>query len=287
MPDALSIPRAIRTVADLAAVDEAALHSEVPCGEGRMVWRTWGEGEPAVLLHGGSGSWSHWVRNIGALVSAGRQVWVPDLPGFGDSARPPRGGDADALPGPVEAALQTLIGDRQVDLIGFSFGSMVAAFMAAQRPDRVRRLVLAGAPGLGVGSESRLVLRPWSHLPPGEELEAAHRANLAIMMLSRPEAVDDLALVIHAANLARDRMKRRRLSRTDILRRTLAEVRCPVYGIWGSEDALYRGVIERLAPALADAARDFRGLTLIEGAGHWVQFECADKFDRALAEALV
>ena len=25
-----------------------------PCGDGRMVWRIWGEGEPVVLLHGGS-----------------------------------------------------------------------------------------------------------------------------------------------------------------------------------------------------------------------------------------
>jgi 2-hydroxy-6-oxonona-2,4-dienedioate hydrolase len=287
MPDTLSIPRAILSLSDVAAVDEAARRFEVPSGQGSMVWRCWGEGEPLVLLHGGSGSWTHWVRNIGALLRNGRQVWVPDLPGFGESARPAVGGDADALPGPVEAALQALLGDLPVDLVGFSFGSMVAAFVAAQRPERVRRLVLAGAPALGVGSESRLVLRPWSHLPPGEELEAAHRTNLAIIMLSRPEAVDDLALAIHSTNLARDRMKRRRISRTDILRRTLAEVRCPVYGIWGSEDALYRGVIERLAPALAEAARDFRGLTLIEGAGHWVQFECADKFDRALAEALV
>jgi 2-hydroxy-6-oxonona-2,4-dienedioate hydrolase len=80
-------------------------------------------------------------------------------------------------------------------------------------------------------------------------------------------------------------MRRRRLSRTDILLRTLPEVRCPVFGIWGEEDALYRGVRHLLAPALATAP-DFRGLTMIPRAGHWVQFEDAPAFDRALAGAL-
>nr|WP_183969903.1 alpha/beta fold hydrolase [Quisquiliibacterium transsilvanicum] len=250
-----------------------------------MAWRRWGEGAPVVLLHGGSGSWNHWVRNIGALVRAGRQVWIPDLPGFGESARPPRGGDADALPGPMEAALQQLLGDAPVDLVGFSFGSMVAVFMAAQRPERVRRLVISGAPALGINPEWKLELKPWTHLPPGDELDAVLRENLATLMLARPESIDALALALHAANLPRDRMKLRRLAKTDILRHTLPQLTCPVHGIWGAEDALYRGVQQRLEPALA-LAPGFRSLALIPGAGHWVQFERAEAFDRALAEAL-
>jgi pimeloyl-ACP methyl ester carboxylesterase len=185
----------------------------------------------------------------------------------------------------MEDALQALLGDTPVDLVGFSFGSMVAALMAAQRPGRVRRLVLCGAPALGVEPAAPLVLKAWGHLQPGPELDAAHRENLTRLMLARPESIDTLALAIHAANLPRDRMRLRRLSRTDILLRTLREVRCPVWGIWGSEDVLYRGVADRIAPALS-AAPDFRGLALVPGAGHWVQFEDAPAFDRALAAAL-
>jgi pimeloyl-ACP methyl ester carboxylesterase len=80
-------------------------------------------------------------------------------------------------------------------------------------------------------------------------------------------------------------MKLRRLAKTDILRRTLPQLTCPVHGIWGADDALYRGVQQRLEPALA-LAPGFRSLALIPGAGHWVQFERAEAFDRALAEAL-
>ena len=54
-----------------------------------MVWRVWGVGEPLVLFHGGSGSWTHWIRNIPEL-SRHYELWVPDIPGLGGSAMPPK-----------------------------------------------------------------------------------------------------------------------------------------------------------------------------------------------------
>jgi pimeloyl-ACP methyl ester carboxylesterase len=58
-----------------------------------------------------------------------------------------------------------------------------------------------------------------------------------------------------------------------------------VWAIYGEEDALYRGKLDALRAALAQAA-DFRGLALVEGAGHWLQFERAEAFDKALLTAL-
>lgn len=279
----LSLPVRIRTLEDAQVVERAATVHLQPWGEGHIVWRRWGEGPPVVLLHGGSGSWNHWVRNIAALVAAGRAVWIPDLPGFGDSVA--IGEDADALPEPLERGLATFLGDTPVDIAGFSFGTMVGAFMAQARPSRVRRLVLSGAPALDVRAPQPLVLRPWTHLPEGPEMDAVTRENLSILMLAQPESVDALAFALHARNLPRDRMKRRRLAKTDIMLRTLPELRCPVFGLWGEQDVLYRGVQDRIAPALA-AAPGFRALTLVPEAGHWVQFERAEAFDRALAAFL-
>ena len=281
-----ALPSRVRTIAHAEAIDRAARRHLVACGAGTMLWRSWGDsGDPVVLLHGGSGSWNHWVRNIAPLLAAGRQVWVPDLPGFGDSASPPKGGDADALPEPMETALRSLLGDAAVDLVGFSFGTMVAAFIAAQWPRRARRLVLSGAPALGIDRADKLVLLPWLHLAPGLERDAAMRENLARLMLAQPESNDDLALALHAPNLERDRMRLRKLSRTDIMLRTLPKIACPVYGIWGEQDVLYRGVQDRIASAMS-VAPDFRSLTLIPGAGHWAQYERADEFNRALIAAL-
>ena len=61
---------------------------------GPMVWHEWGRecldqgASTLVLLHGGSGSWMHWIRNIAPLVADGFHVLAVDLPGFGDSALP-------------------------------------------------------------------------------------------------------------------------------------------------------------------------------------------------------
>lgn len=256
-----------------------------------MVWHVWGEAggnralAPVVLLHGGSGSWTHWLRNILPLVESGRRVYVPDLPGFGDSAAPPQGTDADAVPGPVEQGLKLLLGDEACDLVGFSFGGMVAGFLAAQFPARAARVVLVGAPGLGIAPVKPIQLTSWRHLTDPAQRDAIHRGNLAALMLYHPEAITELALRLHVANVLRDRMKGRSLSRTGVLARSLEQVRCPVHAIYGSEDALYRGKLDALAAAVRQA-RNFRTLTLIDAAGHWVQFERADAFNQALLAAL-
>ena len=267
-----------------------ATRLETPCGEGRMVWHRWspaapGKHRPVVLLHGGSGSWTHWLLNIDALLRSGREVLAADLPGFGDSALPPQGRDADALPEPVEAGLRVLLGDGACDLVGFSFGGMVAGLLAAQFPARAARLVLVAAPGLGIASRNTVVLTAWRHLSDPAEREAVHRGNLAALMLHRPEAISALALRLHTDNTLRDRMKGRRLAYTDILARALVNVPCPVFAVYGREDALYRERQQALAPAL-QAAPDFRGMHWVEGAGHWVQFEQPAVFDTQLLALL-
>lgn len=264
---------------------------ETPCGDGAMVWHAWGQATrrpglaPLVLLHGGSGSWMHWLRNIPALAASGRWVLVPDLPGFGDSAAPRQGTDADVLPEPVEQGLALLAGEAACDLVGFSFGGMVAGFLAERFPARAARVVLVGAPGLGVAPEKAIRLRAWRHITDAGQRDAIHRHNLAALMLYREDAIDELALRLHIANVLRDRMKGRSLARTDALAQSLARLRCPVWAIYGEEDALYRGKLDALGAALAQAA-DFRGLALVEGAGHWLQFQRAAAFDKALLTTL-
>ncbi|MEO8250449.1 MAG: alpha/beta fold hydrolase [Burkholderiales bacterium] len=283
-----SLPPAITSRADATAIEAAAERIETPCGDQSMVWHVWGgsgEGAPIVLLHGGAGSWTHWVRNIGPLVAAGRKVLAPDLPGFGDSAKPPAGHDADAMTQWIERGLQQLIGTELCDVAGFSFGGMVAGFLAAEHPERVRRLVLVGAEALIADPGRRLHLRSWSHLAEGPERDAAMAHNLKALMVAREATIDELTLTLHSENLVRDRMPRRRISKTDVLLRTLPRVRCPVWGIWGEFDALYRDRPEVIEPALAQAP-GFQSLITIAGAGHWVQFEDAQGFNRALLAAL-
>lgn len=279
-----SLPSRIDSVADVAAVEAAAQRLETPCGEGRIVWHRWGEGPVTLLLHGGAGSWMHWVRNIAALVAQGRTVLAPDMPGFGDSTKPAGGQDADAVAPLLEQGLAELIGATPCDVVAFSFGGIVASFLLTEHPARARQLVLVGAPALSVEPVSKLGLRPWSHLT-GEARNELHRYNLTRMMLARESSVDDLAIWLHDTNIVRDRMPRRRLANTDIVARLLPRITCPLSGIWGAEDRLYLGRIDRIGEALRRAP-GFRSLVLMPGAGHWVQFEDAAAFDRCLADAL-
>lgn len=248
-----------------------------PCGDGDLVWHLWGDdaAPPLVLLHGGSGSWTHWIRNVEALAAAGRRVIVPDLPGFGDSARPPQGQDADAVAEVLAAALPVVAGAAPVDVTGFSFGGLCGGLLAAAHPQRVRRLLLVGAPGLGLRS-SRLPLTSWRQQPTEEGRRAAHRSNLRTLMLSRDEAVDELAVDLQAANVPRDRMHRRKLALTDILLQTLPRIGCPLSALYGQEDALYRDTLAQLQACLRTAPT-LQELVLLPGAGHWVQYEAAEE----------
>ena len=289
------IPRNLPPPAAISALLRSATRRETPCGTGVLVWHAWGtaaatpqDSPPVVLLHGGSGSWTHWALNIDALVQAGRQVLVPDLPGFGDSARPAQGRDADALVQPLDDGLALLLQNSahtQVDLVGFSFGGLTAGLWAQALPGRIRQLVVVGAPGLGVVERGTVPLVAWRHLDDPDAVLTAHRSNLASMMVLHPESITPLALWIHATNVVRDRMPGRRLAYTSALKDALPRIHCPVAAIYGHEDALYRGQQDTLARAVSGAP-DFRGLHWVADAGHWVQFERAPQFDALLARVL-
>ncbi|MCJ0763950.1 alpha/beta fold hydrolase [Variovorax terrae] len=274
---------------EIQRLAQSAERLETPCGAGSLVWHAWGEGDgrhpPVVLLHGGSGSWTHWLRNIEPLATAGRRVLAADLPGFGDSAPPAAGRDADALVEPLQAGLQQLLGDAACDLVGFSFGGMVAGLWAERFSARARRLVIVGAPGLGVVPRGTVPLSGWRHLQDPTARDAVHRQNLAALMLHQPASITELALRLHAANVVRDRMPGRRLAHTDVLARALDQVACPVHAIYGREDALYRERLDALAQVLRSKPC-VRELTLIDGAGHWVQFEAAAAFNALLLRLL-
>jgi pimeloyl-ACP methyl ester carboxylesterase len=271
----------------VTALKHRATVQHTPCGDGTLVWHRWGSTHqpPLLLLHGGSGSWTHWVRNIDALVAAGWQVLVPDMPGFGDSAAPPDGHDADVLPGWLEQGLQTLIGAQPVACVGFSFGGLVGGLWAAAQPARFARLVLVGCPGLSAELLPPLDLQRCDTLPPGPARDAVHRHNLLTLMLAQPASATPLAVALHAANVERDRLRRRRLMLTDALCPLLPTLRCPLHGIWGAQDVLYRHRLPLVQQVLSTAP-GFGGLQLLPEAGHWVQFEAADAFDAALARAL-
>lgn len=58
-------------MAELERLEAVSSRMATPCGDGGIVWHVWGERQngdlPLVLFHGGSGSWTHWLRSIHVL----------------------------------------------------------------------------------------------------------------------------------------------------------------------------------------------------------------------------
>jgi pimeloyl-ACP methyl ester carboxylesterase len=265
---------------ELQRLRDTARMVRTPCGVGQMVWRTWGHGEPLVLFHGGGGSWEHWVRNI-ATLSQHRAVWCADFPGFGDSDDAPEPTDVHAIARATADGLDVLFPlPQRVDIAGFSFGGMVGTVIAASRPGRVRQLVLVGAASLGI-VRTHPRLSSWRKAADPLERRELHRKNLHILMLGSSEH-DDEALALHARNVENTRFRSQRVAHSNLVRDSLASIDVEQLGaIYGSGDATGNGDMALVESIIRERQPGLR-FQVIEGSGHWVQYEATEAFHEAL-----
>jgi pimeloyl-ACP methyl ester carboxylesterase len=272
------------TKALVEGIAAEAQQLQTPCGDGHLVWHSWGSGPPLVLLHGGYGSWTHWIRNVLPL---SRQFCViaPDLPGLGDSAMPPEPHSAAGLAAIIVAGIDRIVPHgAELRLAGFSFGGVIGGSVAAQLGDRLRSFTVVGSNGLGLERSPT----PLRRVPPdADEPEefATHRYNLNQLMIADPDKIDELALWLQKTNHARARMRSRRFSRSDALMQALPNIKARLSGIWGERDATAYPHVEERARILQSVQPAARFVT-VPGAGHWVQFEAADQFNPLLAELI-
>lgn len=276
---------ALSPQAMVGALEAKARLVRTPFEGGEMEWRIWGDGDPLVLVHGGHGSWMHWARNILPLAER-FEVIVPDLPGYGGSDVPPGEIDAERLGAIVVSGLEQLVDQSEaVAFAGFSFGGVMAGHIAARMAPKVRRLILLGAGGLALPRPAPPNLIKWQKATSDAERRAAHRANLAAVMIADAAKVDDLAIHIQAENTQRARLRSRSISLTDALRRKLDDVRLPLAGIWGECDPMTGPYVETRRELLTrlDPGCPF---VVIEGAGHWVQYEAPERVNAAIASWL-
>jgi len=265
----------------LARIDAEALKVETPTGGGRMVWRLWGEGEPLVLLHGSFGSWMHWIRNVEVLAER-HLVIAADIPGMGDSDQPSMPFTIDSLADEVSAGLDTvLLPHAGFHFAGFSFGGIVGGHVCVRQARRVRTYTALGSNALGLRLGDRSDMAKASSKMTEAELMEVHRHNLGITMIADPAHIDDLALHIQNTNTRRARLRSGAIPRGDSLAHRLAELPCPIQGIWGERD--------QTAGAYVGDRRDlFRRIQpdcpfhIVPDAGHWVQFEGAEEANRHL-----
>lgn len=229
-----------------------------------------GAGEPRVVfLHGVvMDNLSSWFFSVAPAVAAVAPVLLYDLRGHGRSERPTEGYGLDSLVADLDALLDTVEVSSPVHLVGNSMGGMLALAFARAHPDRVQSLVLVDA-----------------HLPDGR-FGAMMGETLRLQGTARDERIQ-----LHFADwLGRhSERKRNRLAETASalvegtrlvaeLEATpawtdadLAEIRCPVLGIYGeASDIRDRG--ERLERVLPDGR-----MIWLEGCTHSVLWEATER----------
>lgn len=243
-----------------------------------------GSGEPLVLIHGAGGGAANWFR-IMAPLARRYQVLAPDVPGFGMSD-----------PVDPEAPLGVCIADHlrswmdrvgiaRCDLVGTSFGGLVAARLALRAPGRVRRLALIASAGLGREMNplvrllslpllGRWILRP---TPRGTRLVfrlllTSERRSITpeleramIEYLLRSDEAGDPAVMARAYRLFCSPVgQRERLAVSE-----LASLEMPILLVWGERDVFFPCSQARRAAAAIPGAR----LSLLPRVGHSPNWE--------------
>jgi pimeloyl-ACP methyl ester carboxylesterase len=91
-------------------------------------------------------------------------VYAPDAPGCGESDAPQAAPSVHDYAQAFGDLLDTLR-LRQVDVLGYQFGSLCAAELAIARPEQVRRVVLVGVPVFDVRDREAYASKPWPARP--------------------------------------------------------------------------------------------------------------------------
>ena len=133
------------------------VHNAIPPGGG------FDEGTSLLCLHATPRSGASLLPLL-EVMGMDRSVYAPDLPGFGNSDPPPgRPGIADYAS--AVADFCTSMRFRQIDVLGYQTGALVAAELALALPTVVRRVVLMGVPVPDEGERESFRRAPWPVAP--------------------------------------------------------------------------------------------------------------------------
>lgn len=274
-----------RPAATIARIESLSEKRLTPCGSGNMIWHIWGEGKPLVLLHGGFGSWLHWIRNIPALATRFR-VFAATLPGFGDSDDLPEPQTVEHIAAIVSAGIDRVLPPKEpFHMIGFSFGGIVGGLVAALQGERLLSHTFSGSGGMGLTRNPMEPLTNWRRAKTDEDRLAAHRRNLEILLIADPRKVDDLSVYVQNWNTPRCRVRTYKYRHADILRESLSKVKGRLMGLYGSRDAIVSGHMHERIDYLS-AIQPNLVFREIEGTGHWACYEAADTFNKTYVEML-
>lgn len=245
-----------------------------------------GQGQPLVFLHGIGGNRTNWHGQLGHF--ADRYLAASfDLGGYGDSGDLPDGFSFFDFVDHLRQVLDAL-GAERAHLVGLSMGGLVAQAFYAASPRRVASLTLAGSrPGsapVHPGEQGRAFLE--ARLRPLEEgLPIAALADRLAPTLVSASADAASRAAVHASLAALRpcnfiKVMRSRTALEPFL--DLAAIDVPTLVIAGEADQVAPLAQMRQMAAEIPGSR----FVCLPAAGHLMNMECPEAFNRALAEFL-
>jgi pimeloyl-ACP methyl ester carboxylesterase len=235
-----------------------------------------GAGPPVVMIHGLLiGSLATWYFTAAPVLARSHRVRMYDLRGHGKSERAATGYDLATLVADLAAISADL--PAPFDLVGHSWGALVALGFAIGHPERVRRLAIVEAPMPPASAlQMASFLAPDDGLPARllEALPAPLREAVAAGGRQATRLLKSLELLVLESSLLAD-VRAEREPNADVL----ARVRCPTLLAYGDRSACAPGG-ERLARAIPNARH------VVLPGGHYLHLDAKAELTDALVEHL-
>lgn len=245
-------------------------------GGRRVHYWTAGEGPPLVLVHGVAMRAEDWAPMFRKLKQRHR-IYAPDLLGYGETDAAPDGDYSIAAQTEHVRGFLDAMKLGQPDVVGVSMGGWIAMKLAAEHPERVKRLVLISSAGLAF--QSTLTENSFSATTIEEQRRSFQlQSDLAPRF---PDFIlrDFLRHSKKKAPIVRASM-RSMLQRHDLLMDgKLQRVRMPVLIVAGTADRIVPfDVALRLKREMPHAT-----LVTLPGCSHLAMIECRGPVLRAMA----
>tara|TARA_B100000676_G_scaffold306908_1_gene364121 strand:+ start:901 stop:1761 length:861 start_codon:yes stop_codon:yes gene_type:complete len=274
------------SLTDIEVLERRAKRRMVSYDYCEMVWREFGSGPPLLLLHGGYGSWLHWVRNIEELSRFYRLV-IPDMPAHGDSDPGPDEWEAEWVAEALKYGVERLVPENQtIRAAGFSAGGVVLGPLAVALGDRLTHAVMIGPNGMNLPYPPLPQLRSVTRLgPDATEAQIAdlHRYNLSVLMFHDPAFADETAVTVQMRNVRQAKRNMEHVPRTRVLLKALPNIRARFAGLWGQHD-VFVGQYMKLRETTLRTFQPDADFRVIENAGHWVMYEAPGAVNAAILE---
>ncbi|MGZ3618106.1 MAG: alpha/beta fold hydrolase [Ktedonobacteraceae bacterium] len=268
----------------------------------RMHYVTQGEGPLIVLLHGFPEFWYSWHNQIPYLAEHDYTVVAPDLRGYNETAKPPKGYDIPTLLRDIEGLIKGL-GQQKAHIVGHDWGGVLAWTFAMNYPEMTESLIVMNAPHPAAMLRE---MRTFKQLRKSWYVFAFQIPWLPEYMLGRNHA-NEIGRMLRGAALQKSAFPREvtakyqeAMSKPGAIKAAISyyrqlfrrlpfsmnsnevHIKAPTLLIWGEQD-IALGIA--LTTGLERWVDDIQ-IRRIPDSGHWVQQEQPEKVNRYMLDFL-